>query len=156
MHALAICCRPDAPTKSRSMNTRSLFLALAFAVSPAMAEAAPDDETPAVIIDGGHWQADSREGTYRIQIESVGFEHVSCRVWIEWLTTAAPGAPSQLLARVPFAEASNGMWACKQGAVDTPLQDNVLTIPAVHTYSNAPRVFKAALGNPGEYEVLTP
>lgn len=138
------------------MNTLSWFLALVFAVSPVVVEAAPDDEAAAVIIDGGHWQADSREGTYRIRIESVGFEHVSCRVWIEWLTTATPGAPSQLLARVPFAEASNGMWACKPDAVSTPLQDSVLTIPATHTYSNEPHVFKVALGSPGEYQVLSP
>ena len=76
----------------------SFLAASAVAGADASADVSPDtnlDEAELVAtLEGGHWRSGDAKGTYRV-ILSVGFEHVSCRVWIEWLADARSGGASQ-------------------------------------------------------------
>lgn len=121
--------------------------------SPVVATAA--DEGPAVVdtVSGGHWHAGNQDGSYRIVLENVGFEHVSCQVWIEWLAAAKPGQVPATIARVPLEEASDGFWSCGSGTADLGLHDTSLTLRLSHAYSFEPRTFDVQLGPPGSYQL---
>jgi len=114
--------------------------------APAQDEVAPEP----TVTHGGHWHADSRQGSFRVVAESVGFEHVSCRMWIEWLPAAADGESSNAsVARVLLEELSDGFWTCG----NVQLTGSVLRIDSHHVYSLEPRRFTVALGEPGSYRL---
>lgn len=136
------------------MKTFAVLLSVLLVLPALPAIAAPDAEAaPTTTITGGHWQAGAASGTYRVIAERVGFEHVSCRVWIEWLTAAGRGQPARVTARVPFAEASTGFWSCEPDTKATTIVDNTLTLRMTHAYSLEARTFVAILGAPGEYRI---
>lgn len=130
-----------------------MLLCLLLAATPAAASEAPDDAATVAIVTSGHWQSAEQQGVYRVRLENVGFEHVSCRVWIEWLTTAAPGKPLASIAKVPLTEASDSFWSCPQRSGTVVLVDKALQLNLVHAYSLEPRVFNVALGAPGSYQL---
>lgn len=134
------------------MKPFAMLLIAASLMLPAFA--APDAEVaPVAVVAGGHWEAGAVKGTYRVVAESIGFEHVSCRVWIEWVTVPGSG-PSNVAARVPFTELSNGFWACDPGGNAISLADDRLTLRTTHTYSGETRTFEVILGAPGEYRMV--
>nr|WP_298424589.1 hypothetical protein [Hylemonella sp.] len=65
-----------------------LFLLLlplaAFARSPV----APDVDS---VVSGGYWESGNDSGHYRVIVVNSGFEHVTSRVYVEWLR--GPGSP---------------------------------------------------------------
>ena len=141
----------------------SFLAASAVAGADASADLSPDtnlDEAELVAtLEGGHWRSGDAKGTYRVILENVGFEHVSCRVWIEWLADARSGGaksgqPPRVVARVPYAEISNGFWSC--GPKRNGLSGVTLTIPAKHAYSGEARKFQAVLGAPGDTAIAAP
>jgi len=147
------------------MKTSTALLYAILLLAAPTAVAWPDEATtPTTTISGGHWKADTRQGTYRVVVESIGFEHVSCRVWIEWMTSPESGQPARVAARVPFAEVSTGFWSCDPEGkaislsddtlTNSTLTNSTLTIGATHTYSQETRTFEATLGAPGEYRVV--
>lgn len=137
------------------MNSHSMLLYLLLAAAPAAASEATDDAATVAIVTSGHWQAGEQQGLYRVRLENVGFEHVSCRVWIEWLAAAAPGKPLAPVAKVPLAEASDSFWSCPARSGTVVLDHDMLQLNLVHAYSLEPRVFNVALGAPGSYQLQT-
>ena len=133
------------------MNSHSMLLCLLLAVTPAVAADTPDEAATLAIVTAGHWQSGQQQGVYRVRLENVGFEHVSCRVWIEWLSAAAPGKPFATVARLPLAEASDSFWSCPNRSDTVVLSDAALQLNLVHAYSLEPRVFNVVLGTPGHY-----
>ncbi|WP_433851111.1 hypothetical protein [Stenotrophomonas nitritireducens] len=117
----------------------------------ALSAASAQEASSAWTIEGGRWQQGAAGGTYRIVVEHVGFEHVSCRVGIAWMAAATTGRPAAVLAEVPFAELSNGFWACDADAEGVRLDGDLLAVRATHTYSGQPRTFTVRLGTPGRY-----
>jgi len=131
------------------MIRHALVLSLSCLLAAGSTHAGETDVEPQRSISGGHWHAQQAEGTYRIVTETVGYEHLSCRVWIEWL----PAAGATPVARVPVAEISDGFWSCGSAADDLSLSDDMLSIKASHAYSHEPRVFTLSLGAPGNYQL---
>lgn len=126
----------------------ALLAALALSAASAL------ETATAWTIEGGRWQQGAAGGTYRIVVESVGFEHVSCRVGIAWMAAPTTGRPAAVLAEVAFAELSNGFWACDAGPEGVQLDGDTLAVRARHTYSGEPRTFTARLGAPGAYRCV--
>lgn len=137
---------------------KSMLSLLVFAMVPMhhAAAAVEGDAAPPAVVTGGHWRSGTEEGGFRVATESVGFEHVSCRAWIEWVTTSGAGQPARVAARVSFTEVSNGFWSCEAGAKAVSLVEDRLTLRATHAYSHEARVFEAILGMPGEYRLIEP
>ncbi|MGB3433166.1 hypothetical protein [Achromobacter sp.] len=133
------------------MRTLVVTLLLAFSASGAIAET-EQDASPARVVQGGHWTEGPSTGTYRILVEEVGFEHVSCRVRIQWLASAASGRPARLIAEQTFEELSTTFWSCGQGKQSVVISGNVLKVQATHAYSGEPCTFTASLGQPGRYQ----
>lgn len=131
------------------------LLSLSFlGAAPCVAETDADQAELLGTLTGGSWHSSDGQGSYRVIIENVGFEHVSCRVWIEWLATTSsgkkqPGQPPRLVTRASYDEISNGFWSCNPKKVG--LAGGTLTIHAKHTYSGENHKFCAVLGAPGEY-----
>lgn len=137
------------------MNSHSMLLRLLLAVAPAAAADTQDEAATLAIVTAGHWQSGQQQGVYRVRLEDVGFEHVSCRVWIEWLSVPASGQPFTMVARLPLAEASDSFWSCPNRSGTVVLSDAALQLNLVHAYSLEPRVFNVALGAPGHYQLQT-
>lgn len=135
------------------MNSHSMLLCLLLAAAPAAAADAPDEAATLAIVTAGHWQSGQQQGVYRVRLENVGFEHVSCRVWIEWLSAPAPGKPFVTIAKQPVAEASDSFWSCPNRSGTVVLNGATLQLNLVHAYSLEPRVFNVALGAPGQYQL---
>lgn len=133
-------------------STLALSFLLAFQAAGAMAETEADASLVRVL-DAGRWAEGSAKGTYRIVVEEVGFEHVSCRVRILWLASAAAGRNGKPVAEQAFAEVSTGFWSCGTGKQSIAVSaGNVLQVQATHTYSGEPCTFTAKLGTPGRYQ----
>ena len=137
------------------MNSHSMLLCLLLAVTPAVAADTPDEAATLAIVTAGHWQSGQQQGVYRVRLENVGFEHVSCRVWVEWLSASAPGKPFATVARLPLAEESDSFWSCPNRSDTVVLSDAALQLKLVHAYSLEPRVFNVVLGAPGRYQLQT-
>lgn len=131
------------------------LLSLSFlAPAPSVADTDANQAEHLGTLTGGHWPSRDGQGSYRVILENVGFEHVSCRVWIEWLATPASGKnrsgqPPRVVARVSYNEISSGFWSCNPKKVG--LAGTTLTIHANHAYSGENHKFCAVLGAPGEY-----
>ncbi len=143
------------PRTISNMNSLSMLLWLSLALAPTAAADAADEAATLAIVTAGHWQSGQQQGVYRVRLENVGFEHVSCRVWIEWLAAAAPGKPLASVAKVPLAEASDSFWSCPARSGTVVLDDGTLQLKLVHAYSLEPRVFNVTLGAPGSYQLHT-
>lgn len=147
---------PNPDRQSETMKTlAAALLSLSFlVVAPSAAETDADQAELLGTLTGGSWHSRDGQGSYRVILENVGFEHVSCRVWIEWLATTTsgkkpPGQSPRLVARAAYNEISCGFWSCDPKKVR--LAGATLTIHAKHAYSGEDHKFCAALGAPGEY-----
>lgn len=133
------------------MRSLAVPLLLTLYATGAVAEAQADASTTRVV-QGGRWTDDAAKGVYRILVEEVGFEHVSCRVRIQWVAPAVSGRPAKLVAEQTFAELSTTFWSCGQGKQSVVVAGNVLKVQATHAYSGEPCTFTAKLGKPGRYQ----
>ena len=144
----------DRQSEPMKIVAAALLSLSSLVVAPCVAETDADQAELLGTLDGGSWRSGDGQGSYRVILENVGFEHVSCRVWIEWVATEAsgkksPGQPARLVARAPYDEISSGFWSCNPKKVG--LAGATLTIHATHAYSGESRKFCAVLGVPGEY-----
>lgn len=133
------------------MRTLAVLLLLTLQAGGAVAEAQSDAST-ARVVQGGRWIDGAATGAYRIVVEEVGFEHVSCRVRIQWVASTASGRPAKLVAEQTFEELSTTFWSCGQGKQSVLVAGNVLKVRATHAYSGEPCTFTAKLGKPGQYQ----
>lgn len=135
------------------MKRLAAAVLLCLAAMPVIAMQDPVEAAPAWVATGGQWDSGPEQGSYRVIVENVGFEHVTCRVWIEWIANAGSERSSRVIARVPFSEVSSGFWSCQAEAEEPVLAGATLTLRAAHAYSYEERVFKAILGVPGKYRM---
>ncbi len=133
------------------MRTLALLLLLTLQAANAVAETQADTSV-ARVVQGGRWTDGAATGAYRIVVEEVGFEHVSCRVRIQWIGSAADGRPAKPVAEQTFAELSTTFWSCGQGKQSVLVAGNVLKVQATHAYSGESCTFTARLGKPGRYQ----
>ena len=133
------------------MRTLAVLLLLTLQATGAVAETQADASTTRVV-QGGRWTDGATTGAYRIVVEEVGFEHVSCRVQIQWVASTASGRPAKLVAEQTFEELSTSFWSCGQGKQSVLVAGNVLKVQATHAYSGEPCTFTAKLGKPGQYQ----
>ena len=133
------------------MRILAVLLLLTLQVAGAVAETQADTSA-ARVVQGGSWTGGAATGVYRIVVEEVGFEHVSCRVRIQWIASAASGRPAKLVAEQTYAEISTTFWSCGQGKQSVVVAGNVLKVQATHAYSGEPCTFTATLGKPGRYQ----
>ena len=105
------------------------------------------------VVSGGRWEAGPRRGSYRAIVELIGYEHVSCRLWIEWLTDVQQDQSSDVAARVLVEEISGGLWSCLIDSQQQPFAGDKLIVTATQTHTLANRTFEVAVSGPGEYSV---
>lgn len=133
------------------MRSLAVLLLLALQTASAVAETQADTSISSVV-EGGRWTDGAATGAYRIVVEEVGFEHVSCRIRIQWVASTAAGRPAKLVAEQTFEELSTTFWSCGQGKQSVLVAGNVLKVQATHAYSGEPCTFTAKLGKPGRYQ----
>ena len=93
----------------RSLAAVALFCAL---VSPARTEDSPEADAKATppgihqVFSGGYWSDGKVDGHYRIVVVAGGFEHVSHRVFIQWIAIDQDSHDLKIVRSVPVAEIS--------------------------------------------------
>ena len=81
--------------------------------SPALAEDSPEADAKATppgihqVFSGGFWTDGKVDGHYRIVIVAGGFEHVSHRLFIQWIAIDPEEHDLKLVRTVPVAEVSD-------------------------------------------------
>ena len=80
------------------------------------------------VVSGGYWQARGQAGSYRVVLVNSGFEHVSTRVFIEWVREPgavgrAPAVVSTVEPQLPF-----GQGVASLGATLVPLASGKVRI----------------------------
>src|SRR6186713_464278 len=94
-------------------NTLVALLTVSSLVTAAAQDRAPD-VSPAIVqvVSGGYWEAGPQHGIYRAIVENQGFEHVSSRLWLEWVAEPDNAqAAHQVVGRVEVAEIGRGSWS---------------------------------------------
>lgn len=61
------------------------FLLVGF-MGPALAQAPQVPTSVTEVHTGGWWQADGKSGTYRVIVVNQGWEHISSKVFVEWVS----------------------------------------------------------------------
>ena len=132
------------------------LLAFSSFVAAAAQDRAPNvSPTIVQVVSGGYWEAGPQHGIYRAIVENQGFEHVSSRLWLEWV--AEPDdtqAAHQVVGRVEVAEISRGSWSAHVEPAQPPFAQGVLRVAATQTHSLEQRVFTIELGSVGKYRVV--
>ena len=110
------------------------------------------------VVSGGYWEAGNGHGRYRVIVENIGWEHVTSRVYIEWiaerpheqrLAVVATAVLDELVHNWSIGSAkirpSKGAGPLKSGAT--------LELPATNAYDLRERKFVLELEGPGHYRV---
>ena len=136
-------------------NTLVALLTVSSLVTAAAQERAPD-VSPAIVqvVSGGYWEAGPQHGIYRAIVENQGFEHVSSRLWLEWVAEPDNAqAAHQVVGRVEVAEIGRGSWSVHVEPTQPPFAQGTLRVAATQTHSLEERVFTIELGSVGKYRV---
>ena len=62
------------------------------------------------VTSGGYWEAEGRQGTYRVVVLNSGYEHVTSRVLVEWLQEPTRNEVAKVVSSVePSLSFGNGV-----------------------------------------------
>ncbi len=110
------------------------------------------------VISGGYWQVDdSAHGSFRVIIETGGFEHLISEARVEWVAEPTESdTPSRLLATAPLTETTGGGVHLVNPVLVREDKRWILTIEAVNTHCDPVGIdrWRVALGAPGSLTVL--
>jgi hypothetical protein len=101
-------------------------------------------------VTGGSWEAAGGRGRYRVVVFTGGFEHVSSKVFLQWLSESEEGP--HVLRNVLVAELSSGSWSV--GApVFSGLKRGVIELEATNPYSLESARFALQPQELGKYSI---
>jgi hypothetical protein len=161
MCVILLCTRGALDTWSRGRSTAALYvmkntlvalLAASVGAAASAQDAAPNvSPSIAQVASGGHWEAGAQRGAYRAIVENQGFEHVSSRLWLEWIAEPTNSQVSQqVVAKVEVAEVRG--WSVRVEFAQPP---STLRVAATNPHSLEERVFTVELGGAVKYRVLS-
>lgn len=134
----------------------ALLLLTPFRVS-LHAQAAP--RIPADISEvtsGGSWRGSGREGSYRIIIQTDGFEHIVSRAWLQWISGPdAHGDSLRVVASVELQEVGGGGWQAHSPRIFLTNGSWEATMEGANSHFDPIRKarWRLKLGPPGEYSM---
>ena len=101
---------------------------------------------------GGQWFSAGQHGYFRVIVERHGFEHISSKVFLEWITE--PSGPNEGAKVVREAEINEaGVSGCSLGIVK--LDGNKLVLDGGSSYSAVSSCrLEFSLGKPGSYRAV--
>lgn len=127
---------------------------------PARAETDAQSRAPEIsaavrsVVSGGGWVEGDVRGFYRVILESEGFEHVSSRLWLEWLVEQSREDPAMVVARTLVTELSQGFLSLGLENAEEELLSSRLRVSGANPYSLDEQAFEIELGGPGVYRVV--
>ena len=112
------------------------------------------------VVSGGYWQRGSESGTYRAVIVQEGWEHLSSRLYIEWISEPKSRNDEQkVVAQIePALPFGQGNYVLR---VDALRGDSSRAVLSVSAWSNMranakPVQVRFQLGGPGDVKTLPP
>lgn len=124
-------------------------------------EVAFAQEVPAVdasiqfVITGGYWSTDRGNGTYRVIVQQVGWEHVASRVVVQWLTTDEGARGHRVLeSKVVVDPAVDGPWSFTSPELIRRNAGIDLALEGTHTQALSDGEFVFQLSGPGKVQVV--
>lgn len=110
------------------------------------------------VATGGYWVLDdSTRGTFRVVIETGGFEHIISDAHIDWIAEPTESdTPPRIVASTDIPDVTNGGVHLMNPVFSRDGKQWILTIEAVNTHCDPARVdrWRVALGAPGKLAVL--
>ena len=97
------------------------------------------------LASGGYWEEGDRAGIVRVIVVQQGWEHVTSRVYLEWIEER-PAHASNIIRQAPIDEINQaGVWS-----VDTPVLSPspnglVIDLPAAHMDLSEHKVFEVKI-----------
>ena len=126
------------------------------AIIPVRAVAqAPDslDATLESVVTDGRWEANGREGPYRIVVYTGGFEHVVSEIYLQWLTDPTGDDDSQVIVRSTAIDSiAQGVWHLRAPVIRCRPACTA-TVVGYHMNGRDHRTWTITLGPPGQYSV---
>ena len=154
--------QPQRRSIASSPGATGLLLALLLLGLPVVAtepdpladRAAMLDPQLTAAVSGGYWQQGSEGGGIRVLVYSGGFEHITSRVVLQWLTETTPERPAGVVNSVPVKEL-DGQYALDDPRVTRqPDGSHRVTLSGVHSYSGESVNLLIATSGPGRYRLL--
>lgn len=88
---------------------------------------APQIET---VASGGYWEANGKEGSYRVIILLDGWEHLSNRVFLQWVEVDQEKQEFHSLRIIPIPEVSEGRWRVTEAKFELVGEQWRIVLPA--------------------------
>ena len=138
--------------------SRIAVLAGALVASGTATATGPTTEPPAVpvtvveVTTGGFWKTGDDRGRYRVIVEAQGWEHVTSRVFLQWIAERPSEKKLVVVASVPLSElpgnAAVGAPRLVPGKSGTSLR-----LEATDSLTGKRRSLVFALAEPGKYQL---
>ena len=108
----------------------------------------------AFVVTGGAWHTKNERGRYRIVVEEGGWEHVTSRVYVEWLLEDEDERRI-VLGTASLISELGAKWSIGQPKVTPSKNGATVELPAANAFEpdRPMRKFFIELGPPGQYQV---
>src|SRR5262249_50760387 len=108
----------------------------------------------AFVVTGGAWQTKKGHGRYRVVVEDGGWEHVTSRVYVEWLVEDENERRIVVGAAALISELGD-KWSVGQPKVTSSKNGATVELPAANAFEpdKPMRKFFVELGAPGQHQV---
>ena len=108
----------------------------------------------AFVVTGGAWQTKKEHGRYRVVVEEGGWEHVTSRVYVEWLVEDVNERRIVVRAAALVSELGD-KWSIGQPKITPSKRGATVELPAANAFEpdKPMRKLFLELGAPGRYQV---
>lgn len=122
--------------------------------APACATSEPEvDADVAFVSTGGAWSKGDRTGFVRVVVVNGGFEHVTSRIFLQWLAVNRQRG-AWTVESMPVASINQpGVWSLGQPAISHENDVTVVRLHATNPYDGEEAVFMLSVKDLGDFAV---
>lgn len=132
----------------------SVWAICAGPAAPASTSSGPElDADVAFVSTGGAWSNDNRTGFVRVVVVNGGFEHVTSRLYLQWLVVDRQRGAWIVESRSVESINQPGVWSLGQPAIRHEDEVTVVRLQATNAYDGEDTVFMLSVKGPGEFGV---
>ncbi len=105
----------------------------------------------AFITSGGYWEDNDLSGIYRIVVVNQGWEHVSSKVYIQWLQEDTKGSKITIKESLLITNVSGGNWSIGQPHLEISKSGTKCILSGTNPYTLEESKWVVQLAEVGKY-----